>query len=307
MATPYRSSSEAVPAVFNYRQGFQSYFYPEILTKLAKIYKDIINCVSLVDLQEGKQRFKNFAENGFKWNQEDYDHNGFRAIYCQKLFMTRAEIIFEILFIYESHRCLPNLLYDFSWKPRSLKVASLGCGPAGELAGLDAYFSDLKVRHIKSLHVSDITLTNPARYLNILQTIQAAKLETVTGYDGAEGWKVYSETLGYTFQHQYIDQNFVEKMDPVDIIILSYFAHNAGFSEPIKPRKYIKEINDFMRNWDILKQKTRMIILIDTSASSMETLEQLHKRGFVGIEGKTDSKGRLLTVRMWFRQDQWVS
>ena len=307
MAIPYRNSFEAAPAVFSSHQGFQGYFYTEILTKYAKLCKDVINCVCLVDLQEGKLHFKKFAENGFKWNQEDYDHNGFRAVYCEKLFMTRSKIVYDVLFIYETHRWLPNLLYNFGGKPRSLKVASLGCGPAGELAGLEAYFSDLKVRHIKSLQASNMNLIDYARYSNILQTIQAAKLENVIGYDGAEGWKAYSETLGYTFQHQHIDQKFVEKMDPVDILILSYFAHNAGFSEPVEPRKYIWQINDFMRNWDTLQQKTRMIILIDTSASSLQTLEQLNKRGFGGIEGKLDSEGRLLTVRIWFRLDQWAS
>ena len=151
-----------------------------------------------------------------------------------------------------------------------------------------------------------MNLVNHCRYSNILRSIQEAKLETVTGYDGAEGWRVYSETLGYTYQHQHIDQKFVEKMDPVDILILSYFAHNAHFSEPVEPRKYIREINDFVRNWDILQQKTRMIILIDTSATSLQTLQQLNVRGFGGIDGKMDCNGRLLTVRIWFRLDQWT-
>ena len=285
----------------------QSYFYTELLTKYSKLCKDVVDSVCLVDLQEGKSRFKRFADNGFRWKQEDYDHNGFRAIYCQKLFITRAEIIFDVLHIYEFQMWLPNLLYDMSGRSRSLKVASLGCGPAGELAGLEAYFSDLKVRHIRSLQASNMRCIDYARYSNILQAIQGAKLETVTGFDGAEGWRAYSETLGYTFHHQRVDQKFVEKMDPVDILILSYFAHNAGFSEPVKPRRYIREIDDFLRNWDILKQKARMIILVDTSASSFEVLQQLHKRGFGGIDGKMDSQGRLLTVKIWFNLGQWAS
>lgn len=307
MAVPFRISPEVAIVSQDMFSYHQSYFYTEVLTKFAKLCKDVVNCVCLADLEEGKTRFKKFADNGFKWNQEDYDHNGFRAVYCQKLFTTRAEIIFDVLHIYESRMWLPNLLYDMSWKPRSLKVASLGCGPAGELAGLEAYFSDLKVRHIQNLQASNLRWIDHARYSHILQTIQGAKLETVTGYDGAEGWRVYSETLGYTFHHQHVDQKFVEKMEPVDILILSYFAHNAGFSNPVKPRRYIGEINDFLRNWDILKQKARMIILVDTSASSLETLEQLYKRGFGGIDGKRDSEGRLLTVRIWFSMDQWAT
>ena len=307
MTTPFRSRHEAAQVVFSHHQDFQGYLYTEILTKLSKLYKYIINGVCLVDLQEGKLRFRKFAENGFKWNQEDYDHNGFRAVYCEKLFMIRAENVCNVLYKYESDGWLPNLLYDHHGKPRSLQVASLGCGPAGELVGLEAYFSDLKVRQIKYLQASNMSMVDHARYFNILRTIQSAKLETLTGYDGAEGWKAYSETLGYTFHHQHIDQEFVEKMDPVDILLLSYFAHNAGFSEPVEPKKYIREIDDCRRNWDILQQKARMIIVIDTSASSPQTLEQLHKRGFGGIQEMRDCKGRLLTVRIWFRLDQWVS
>ena len=305
MAFLVRNNCQPVPPIFTYYPGLHGCFYTEILTKYSKLSTEVIQRVTLADLQEGKLRFKRFADNGFKWNQEDYDHNGFRAVYCEKLFLTRAEIVYDVLFIYEHHRWLPHLLFDFTGRPRLLKVASLGCGPAGELAGLEAYFSDLKVRHIEELQ-ANMNMMSHTRYLHILQSIQGARLESVTGYDGAEGWRVYSESLGYSFAHQMIDQKFVENMEPVDILILSYFAHNAGFSEPIKPHQYMFEINDFKRNWDVLQEKTRMIILIDTSASSRQTLEQLNTRGFGGIEGKRDSEGRFLTVRIWFRLDKWI-
>ena len=74
----------------------------------------------------------------------------------------------------------------------------------------------------------------------MLQTIQRAKLETLTGYDSSEGWREYTQSLGYTFVHQNVDQSFVECMEPSDILILSYFAHNAGFSAPIEPKQYNK-------------------------------------------------------------------
>ena len=305
MAAFHGINYQTIPSVFTYYQGLQSCLYPEILTKFSKLVREVINHVGLVELQEGKLRFKNFAENGFKWNQEDYDHTGFRAVYCQKLFITRAEIVYYVLFNYEVQKWLPHLLVDGFGRPRSLKVASLGCGPAGELAGLEAYFSDLKVREIKDLQ-QFITMLDPERYTSILQTIQRANLQTVTGYDGAEGWRVYSESLGYAFVHQRIDQRFVESMEPLDILILSYFAHNADFSRPVEPRKFIWQIKDYRRNWDILQEKMRMIILIDTVASSRETLDQLQRRQFGAIEGMTDRQGHKLTVRIWFRLDMWV-
>ena len=51
----------------------------------------------MAELQEGKLHFKKFANNRFKWNQEDYDHTGFRAVYCEKLFVTRAEVVYDVL------------------------------------------------------------------------------------------------------------------------------------------------------------------------------------------------------------------
>ena len=125
----------------------------------------MIQRVSLADLQEGKARFKNFAENGFKWNRDDYDHNGFRAIYCEKLFVTRAEILYDVLFIYESRGWLPHLLLDTYGQARSLKVTSLGCGPSGELAGLEAYITDLKIRHINGIQ-SNVLCTKSRKIFN---------------------------------------------------------------------------------------------------------------------------------------------
>ena len=305
MALSLPRNHPPAPPFFTHYQGFQGYFYTEILTKLSKLSQDVIQRVSLVDLQEGKARFKKFAENGYKWNKDDYDHNGFRAVYCEKLFITRAEIVYDVLFIYESLRLLPHLVFDTYGRARSLKVASLGCGPSGELAGLEAYITDLKIRHINGLQMERHML-GETRYSAIFQTIQMAKLGTVTGYDSSEGWREYTQSLGYTFIHQHVDQSFIERMEPLDILILSYFAHNAGFSRPLEPRCYNWMIHDYMRNWDILLQKVKMIIVVDTSASSRETHEQLTKRGFGGIDGKRDSEGRLVTVKVWFRPDLWV-
>ena len=43
-------------------------------------------------------------------------------------------------------------------------------------------------------------------------------------------------------------------MEPVDIIILSYFAHNANFSTPVDPPRLISMNGhiDNVQNWDIL-------------------------------------------------------
>ena len=295
---------------FSGNQGFTGDFYTEICTKLLKLSKDLLQAVSLVDLQEGKQRFSKFAENGHKWNKEDYDHNGFRAVYCERLFSTRAENVYNILSFCESQKFLPHLLFDITGTPRSLNVASFGCGPSGELAGLDAYFTGLKVRDIKRVQADyGINGMSQEQYSSWITKIQSAKLERVTGYDICACWREYSECLGYSFVHQCIDQKFVEEMEPLDILIMSYFAHNADFSKPIVPLRYVMHshtgMTDYMRKWDILQQKVKMIIVIDTSGTSEETLGALNIREFACITGVPDDKGRKVIARIWYRRDQW--
>ena len=277
----------------------------DLLVKLHKLGKQILTKISWIKIEEGNVRFKRFKDNGYRWLQEDYEHEGFQAVYCKRLFMTRAELICYVLSEME-HQCyLPNLLYDRDYKPRALRVASFGCGPGNDLAGFESFFSNLKVRKIRSLEEEKAT-TNKSEYSLTLKCLQEAKIEKIIGYDSAKGWKSYTDVLGYTYQHQVIDHKFVNQMAPVDVVILSYFAHNAHFSTPLGPQLYTSTVNadvDMLRNWDILMQKSNLIVVVDTKPCIQPLFSLLQKRGFASIVGSHDSCGRELAAHVWVRKD----
>ena len=262
----------------------------ELCKKLSKL-SHLIQGVGLVDLEEGQLRYSKFTENRHRWNKDDYDHDGFRAEYCRRLFVTRAGIVTNVLLHCEKNMCLPGLLFDPAGKPRSLKIASFGCGPAGELAGLETYFEDLKKRLIERL-ISDRKLKDDM-YSSLMTKVQSARLETVTGYDSSKGWREYLESLGYTFVHQHIDHEFVKEMEPVDILITSYFVHNARLFKHAAG----------MRTLDILQRKTKMILFIDTSGISPKVLDMLHTRGFLRVPDVKDDKDHDVIVRIWCSRD----
>ena len=97
-----------------------------------------------------------------------------------------------------------------------------------------------------------------------------------------------------------IDSQFVTKMEPVDVIILSYFAHNALFSKPLDPPQYLTRLDgcaiDFLRNWDVLMQKSKLIIVLDTKVCKNKLFSLLTIRGFGGIPEIHDDSGREVTA-----------
>lgn len=291
-----------------YSQDLAVSICEDLLAKLHKLGSEILTKIGWIKLTEGKERYKHFKDNGFKWLEEDYEHEGFRAVYCERLFVTRAEITCYILSIFESKGWLPNLLYDTTYKSRTLRVASFGCGPGSDLAGFEAFYSNMKVRYSQSLQAEKPSMSE-SHYSRVLKCIQEAKIESILGYDSAKGWSSYLEVLGYSFCHQVIDHQFVIQMAPVDIVILSYFAHNAHFSMPLDPTQRILTVDgekDSVRNWDILMQKSKLIIVLDTKGCMAPIFSLLRKRGFGAIVGMHDSNGREVAVHLWYRMDLWT-
>ena len=145
-------------------------------------------------------------------------------------------------------------------------------------------------------------------YSKELKSIEEAKIASIVGYDSASGWSRYPEVLGYSFKHQVIDSQFVTKMEPVDVVILSYFAHNAFFSKPLDPLQYLTRLDgcaiDSLRNWDILIQKSNFIIILDTKVCKNEPFSLLTIRVFGGIpEIIHDDSGREVLVQHFFGTD----
>ena len=284
--------------------------YADICAKLSKVGTEILTKIGLVKQREGQDRFQRFRENGHKWSEEDYEHEGFQAVYCERLFMTRAAMICCVLSAFQTKKLLPNLLYDTTTlKSKALRVASFGCGPGSDLVGFEALYSNLKISYIQSLQARRASLSESC-YSKELKCIQEAKIESIIGYDSAASWRRYLEVLGYSFKHQVIDSQFVAQMEPVDVLILSYFAHNAHFSKPLDPPQCLITVDgyaiDSLRNWDILMQKSKLIIVLDTKVCKNQLFSLLTIRGFGGIPEICDDSGREVTALVWYRNDQWT-
>ena len=279
--------------------------------KLQKLGIEIMNKVGLVENKDCEQRFIRFKENGYKWLKEDYENEGFQSVFCERLFMTRAELIFNVLSEFECQNVLPNLLYDDNFKPRALSVASFGCGPGNDLAGFETYFFNLIKRQLELLEENKSSVSQSDYLLNE-KSLEEAKIESIIGYDSTQSWSRYLIALGYTFKHQLIDYMFVNEMAPVDIVILSYFAHNALFSTPIDISLQSEihthstvKMQDYLRNWDILMKKTKMIIVVDTKSCVKRLFPLLQMRGFSSIVEAKDGDGREVAVHLWTNKDLW--
>ena len=84
--------------------------------------------------------------------EDDYEHEGFQAVYCKELSPTRAEMLYRVLLSYNAQYPLSNLfIYDhttdlerLNFKAHTLRVASFGCGPG--------WFQSLLFKSKGSLH-----------------------------------------------------------------------------------------------------------------------------------------------------------
>ena len=185
-----------------------------ILDKLRKIGSEVLAQVSWPEIEKGKTRYLRFEDNGHKWLRDDYETEGFQAVYCENLFFKRAELISLILLDFDAQYQLPNLFYhDTTLKTCKLSVISFGCGPGNDLTGFQAFYLHLK--QVKKSILSE------SQQLKLLKCVEEAEINLI-GYDSAKGWGKYLDVLGYTFKHQMVDYNFVTQMEPVDVIILSY-------------------------------------------------------------------------------------
>ena len=278
---------------------------PDLAGKYSQLYRNIISQVGSADIFEGKKRYsgQTYKENGLLWKPEDYSHKGFRAIYSQRLFHARSDMVFNVLKFCESREYLPNFFLDPQGMPKTLTVASFGCGPGSDLAGFEASYDSMKLCRLKWLE------SQPAGEVEAqLESIrEKSRLESATGYDREPGWRLYMETLGYSFQEQFIDEKFLQEIPPVDVAILCYFAHSALFSQPIQPMEYVPIMGrypgdpeyDAKRNWDILMEKCNLILVVDTIRQAELRTNLLGMRGFIPLDDFVDINKRRVGVNIW--------
>lgn len=252
-------------------------------------------------LRWGLDRYGNWANQDYRWYRDDYDHCGFRAIYFDRLFETRARLVSEVLEYCDSEGLLPNFLGT------SLNVVSFGCGPGCDLLGFQDFYQQKKRKRIAELKQratrQKASLRRNPRFRNsircnecLIEDIHKAKV-TYRGYDSSFGWEEYVHTLGFTFEKQWINKRFVESMPPVDIAILSYFSHSANLHRPT----YIN--SSF---WTSLTRKCKVVLVLDTLFESEDFDSMLSEVGFHELDREfDDSNKRAVYTTLWSKLLLW--
>ena len=184
--------------------------------------------------EEGESEYSSWKLNGYKWN---YGLEGFRAVYTQRFFETRAYLVKTAL---KDPKINEKIPIDFL---RNIKmVASFGCGPGPEMIGFQDYIEE--------------TLKLDATNL------------TMIGYDTEAKWSQYVTCLGHNFkfeQKDLMDFHVLESLPEMDVVIVSYFAASVNFSW------------NFNHRWEIVIAKYKMVVVIDMQNfdSQNRGLEQL--------------------------------
>ena len=246
----------------------------------------------------GEERYGNWASNNYRWDESDYNHRGFRAVYFDKLFETRAELVHEALDYCKSD--LPNFLEE-----DNLKVVSFGCGPGCDLLGFQQYYQQKKNKRIAELKKrlrrrqarAQGNSSRQGSTVDDIRTkireIQSARV-SYTGYDSSSGWREYFGSLGpgYDFSKQHINKRFVDGMQSVDVAILCYFSHSANLHQPSKSAF-----------WESLKRKCKVILVLDTTYNKQEFDGMLSSIGFRELDSDLkDEDGREVYTTLWTRQ-----
>ena len=236
-----------------------------IESKTNHLQRTVSSRVTVDSRARGEELYGNWASKNYRWDESDYNHCGFRAVYFDKLFKIRAELIYEVLDYCDSD--LPNFLEE-----DNLKVVSFGCGPGCDLLGFQQYYQQKKKKRITELKnrlrklqaQSRSAQDNPRKGSSVDDTKAMIREKentkvSYTGYDSSSGWSEYIGRLGYDFKEQDIDKRFVDDMQRVDVAILCYFSHSANLHQPRKSAF-----------WESLKRKCKVILVLDTAYNKQE-------------------------------------
>ena len=267
-----------------------------IESKCSQLKRTVTARVTDQSRARGEELYGNWAsqQKKYRWDESDYNDRGFRAVYFDRLFQSRAELVYEVLDYCDSD--LPNFLEE-----DDLKVVSFGCGPGCDLLGFQQYYQRKKDECITKLQrrlkpQARSTQGNPRQRSStddtraMIREIKNAKV-SYTGYDSSSGWREYIDSLGYTFIEKHIDKRFVDDMQPVDVAILCYFSHSANLQQRSK--------SSF---WESLKRKCKVILVLDTTYNKEEFNGMLTSLGFRELDvGLKDEGGREVYTTLWTR------
>ena len=267
-----------------------------ISSKFNHLNSEIVKSVPQTLLRQGRDRYSNWAVQNYKWTEDDYNHRGFRAVYFKKLFKSRAQLVCRVLEHCDSRKKLPLL-----FKKSKLKVASFGCGPGCDLFGFQHFYRKKTIQRIKRLQerrkasLRDRLLLRRSmrskQYSQLIDWLKKTKV-TYTGYDLSSGWRDYVCRLGYSFQENKINKDFVNTMTSVDVAILCYFSHSAG----LQSRSY--------SFWKRLTEKCKAVLVLDTTYDKGNFDHMLSRVGFIELEKKfKNMDGGGVYTSLWSRED----
>jgi hypothetical protein len=270
-----------------------------IETKSSQLERTVNGRVTKTSREKGEELYANWPSKNFRWDENDYNDCGFRAVYFDKLFKVRAELIYEVLDYCDSD--LPNFLEE-----DNPKVVSFGCGPGCDLLGFQQFYEQKKKKRTTELQnrlrrrQAQSTQGNPSQRQGssaddtkaMIRELEKAKV-SYTGYDSSSGWSDYISRLGYNFSQQRIDTCFVDDMQPVDIAILCYFSHSANLHQPSRSA---------LKFWESLKRKCKVILVLDTAYKKDEFNGMLSKIEFSELDiGLKDESDRKVYTTIWTR------
>ena len=82
--------------------------------KSSQLKRTVNSRVTEASRERGEELYGNWASKNYRWDENDYNHRGFRAVYFDKLFKIRAELVDEVLDYCDSD--LPNFLEEDNLK-----------------------------------------------------------------------------------------------------------------------------------------------------------------------------------------------
>ena len=281
-----------------------------ISEKYRSLKEDVVDVVSWDKKDEGETKYSRWAKNNFTWTYDDYNHEGFRAVYCEKQFENRARLVVDALEAYKAAQRRPLFVGPkLNSNPR---VVSFGCGPGNDLTGFEAFFEKEKQQlqnKLERLKQLPSKTPNEQAELEEIKGLLRRLAPTYTGYDSVEGWEAYVKRLRYDFRCEGINKRFIQTMPNVDVVILCYFAHSANFSEKEKETVWEEKpngrrVSKNKRLWDYLAEKCKMIIVLDVNDPLQNNC--LNKRKYWSTTLKDDNCCEV-HVHIWLKPSNIAS
>lgn len=181
---------------------------------------------------EGKVLYVQGIKNNGNWRSMCYASQNFRAYYTLQLYNARVNLTKKALEKAVEESYVPRRFF------KNVKsVASLGCGAGSDLCGFKTFLAE-------SFPFSS----------------RGKQAPHFTGYDMELGWMNYLLNLGFDFESLEIDESFLNNMNGVDVILMSYCTKELC-------REFPRDAFGECALWKAISQKAKFVLIIDNENS----------------------------------------